>query len=69
MGCKMGREVRNLSLAHLWMLSVSKETHYEFIGFPWDPGSRSNDPGRVIFDNGNLKQVAKKPVQRQNEIH
>ena len=31
--------------------SVSKETHHEFIGFPCDPGSRSSDPGRVIFDD------------------
>ena len=44
--------------------SVSKETHHEFLGFHCDPGSRSSDPGRVIFDHGNLKQVAKKPVQK-----
>ncbi len=31
--------------------SVSKETHHEFIGFPCDLGSRSSDPGRVIFDH------------------
>ncbi len=30
--------------------SVSKETHHEFLGFPCDPGSRSSDPGRVIFE-------------------
>ncbi len=34
--------------------SVSKETLHEFIGFPCDPGSRSSDPGRIIFDHGNL---------------
>ena len=43
--------------------SVSKEMHHEFISFPCDPGSRSDDPGRVIYDNGNLKQVAKNPFK------
>ncbi len=38
--------------------SVSKETHHEFLGFPCDPGSNSSDPGWVIFDHRNLKQVA-----------
>ena len=44
--------------------SVSKETHHEIIGFPWNPGSRSGDPGRVVFYHGNLKQVAKNPIQK-----
>ena len=43
--------------------SVSKETHYEFMGFLCDPGSWSSDIGRVMFDHGNLIQVAKKPIK------
>ena len=41
--------------------SVSKEAHHKFIGFPWNPGSRSGDPGRVVFYHENLKQFAKNP--------
>ena len=33
--------------------------HHKFICFPWNPGSRSGDPGRVVFYHENLKQVAK----------
>ena len=44
--------------------SVSKEMHYEFIDSPCDPGSRSSAPGGVIFDHGNVKQVAKNPIRK-----
>ena len=48
----------------MWLHSLSKETHHEFLDFPCDPGSSSSHPGQVIFDHRNLKQVAKNPVQK-----
>ncbi len=54
--------VTKISRYNNYVHSVSKETHHEFIGFPCDPGSRSSDPGQVIFDHWDLKH-------RQNEIH
>ena len=33
----------------IFIHSVSKEMHHKFIGFPWNPGSRSGDPGRVVY--------------------
>ncbi len=29
-----------------------KRNRHEFIGFPCEPGPRSSDSGRVIFDHG-----------------
>ncbi len=45
------------------MHSVSRETHRKFIGFTCDPGSRSSNPGWIIFDHQNY------PEHRQNKIH
>ncbi len=55
------------TLEFLQIHSVSKETHHKFIDFRWNPGSRSGDPGRVVFYHKNLKQVAKN-VQNANSI-
>ncbi len=49
---------------HSYLHSVSKETHHKFIGFPWNPESRSGDPDRVVFYHDNLKQVTKNPIQK-----
>ena len=50
------------------LYTQSKKTHHKFIGFPCDPGSRSDDPDRVIFYHRNLKQVAKNPIQKYQMV-
>ncbi len=47
----------HLALCYGVLYSVSKEMHLEFIGFPFDPGLRSSDPGWVIF----ITRIAREP--------
>ncbi len=55
-------DISTMSINELDRLSstvISKETRHYFTGFPFDPGSRSSDPGIVIFGHKNFEQVPK----------
>ncbi len=41
--------------------------HHEIIGFPWNPGSSSGDPGGVIFYHENLNSGQKRKLTDRKE--
>ncbi len=43
--------------------SATIQMHHEFIGFLCNPGSKSSDPGRVMFDHGEKNRSQKIPYK------